>query len=729
MAKSTSKRKAGTAASPWLYNPWIDLIVGCGAWSAPLLAVSYFAGSAALTWSAAFYGLALVFNYPHYMATLYRAYHTAEDFQKYRIFTVHITGLVLLTLLVAHFWYPALPWIFTLYLTWSPWHYSGQNYGLFMMFARRAGADPSQATRRALYAAFMLSYLVLALSFHTGASSDPLFLSLGIPARASSAVLLALAVGFFAVSAYGLPQLARQTGWKPLLPSLTLLSTQFIWFLLPTGLSFAEGFRVTQSRYSNGVFAVMHSAQYLWVTSYYARREATASPARQWRPLVYFAVLVVGGIALFIPGPWLASRVFHYDFSASFLLFTALVNIHHFILDGAIWKLRDGRIASLLLHSRQQVSQATAEAGSSVVAAGRWLAGSNSSARLLRVSFALALLALGTIDQARYYWGLHQENLADLQRAAALNGFDSTLQMRLGRSEFAAGHAGDAVAAWQRAVRTNPAEVAPRDQLLKYLTANRRLDEAYVLTGDSLRYTPKDVDLLVNHGLLAEQLGHFDDAAVSWKRAVAIDPTQLFAHLYLAHELEREGRPEEAIPHYMTFLEQMAKAGPEKRPRPEDVIAIVLRLGQCQQKAGHPETAEKSFDLAQQIAAQVGNKKLESFAAAAEASLESDRKNVPAALRSYQKALALDAADGDPRGEAADWYNYALFLRDAGFPARLAFACLLKSQTLMELSKDDAQLAKIATLLEQVEKNLPDAARLQRDPQPALQAALSLTAP
>ena len=76
--------------------------------------------------------------------------------------------------------------------------------------------------------------------------------------------------------------------------------------------------------------------------------------ARNWRPLAYFGVLVVGGIALFVPGPWLASRVFHHDFTASFLIFTALVNIHHFILDGAIWKLRDGRIASLLLNSREQ---------------------------------------------------------------------------------------------------------------------------------------------------------------------------------------------------------------------------------------------------------------------------------------------------------------------------------------------------------------------------------------
>src|ERR1700722_7478373 len=166
----------------WIYNPWLDLIVGCGAWSAPLLLVSYLSlASSARTWSVVFYALALFFNYPHYMATIYRAYRRAEDFHKYRIFTVHITALVVLTLLLSHHWLRILPWIFTLYLTWSPWHYSGQNYGLFMMFARRAGANPPKAERQALYGPFIVSYLVLFVGFHSGASSDPLFVSLSIP--------------------------------------------------------------------------------------------------------------------------------------------------------------------------------------------------------------------------------------------------------------------------------------------------------------------------------------------------------------------------------------------------------------------------------------------------------------------------------------------------------------------------------------------------------------------
>src|SRR5208283_5133468 len=255
----------------------------------------------------------------------------AEDFHKYRVFTVHITALVVLTLLLSHFWLRLLPWIFTIYLTWSPWHYSGQNYGLFMMFARRAGADPDTSTRRALYSAFIVSYLILFLGFHTGPSSDPLFISLGIPAVISRWEQIILCVAFVALSAFGLTRLARATGWRKLTPSLTLFSSQFLWFLLPAAISLIKGLQIPQSRYSSGVLAVMHSAQYLWITSYYARREcngdARDKQRRDWRPLAYFGVLIVGGIALFVPGPWLASRAFHQDFTASFLIFTALVNI------------------------------------------------------------------------------------------------------------------------------------------------------------------------------------------------------------------------------------------------------------------------------------------------------------------------------------------------------------------------------------------------------------------
>jgi tetratricopeptide (TPR) repeat protein len=731
MKTSTAGPRVESSPSVWVYNPWLDLIVGCGAWSAPLLLLAYYASqSSALGWSIAFYGLALVFNYPHYMATIYRAYHTAPDFEKYRIFTVHITGLIVLTLILSHFWLRAIPWIFTLYLVWSPWHYSGQNYGLFMMFARRGGATPSAAGRRALYSAFLISYLILLLSFLTGPSNDPLFVSPGIPERVSSIAVVILGAAFIGCSAFGWYGLAQQVGWRRLFPALTLFSTQCLWFLLPTALSVAEGLRVPQSRYSSGVFAVMHSAQYIWITSYYARREAGAKGGSGWRPFAYFAVLVAGGIALFVPGPWVASRLFHYDFAASFLIFTALVNIHHFILDGAIWKLRDNRIAALLLNSRERLSDATAEAGSRWGNRLRWLVGNSRPARALRITAAVVLLAWGSVDQVHYYLALHQESLPDLQRAASLDSYDSSLQTHLGWRELKEGRFQEAAAAWNQALRVNPTNAAPRDALLNYLTQKNRYDEAYALTTESLRHTPKDVNLLVNHGILANQLGHGDEAVQSWKKAIALDGSQVAAYLYTAGELDREGKAEAAIPYYMMFLNKVAQAGASSRPPAHNLIAIVMRLAQCQIQANHLDQAGKSYELAQRIAVQSGEVKMESAASIAAAGLKSGQGKSAQALPLYQHALELDRKLDDSQATAIDLYNYGVFLRDSGLSPRLAYACIVKAQSLMQRFKDTPEYKSVAMAREDLEKKLAvQPAALKRNPDAQVQEALALTLP
>ncbi len=717
--------------SLWVYNPWLDLIVGCGAWSAPLLLLSYSSISASSrTWAVLFYALALFFNYPHYMATIYRAYHRPEDFRKYRVFTVHVTGLILLTLLLLHFWFRLLPWIFTIYLTWSPWHYSGQNYGLFMMFARRAGAKPDAADRRLLYGAFVVSYLILFLGFHTGASTDPLFVSLGIPAVISRWEQTALGIAFLALSVAGLSRLARQTGWRRLTPSLTLFSTQFLWFFLPAAISLIKGLEIPQSRYSSGVLAVMHSAQYLWITSYYARREATTEgeTSRNWRPLAYFGVLIAGGIALFVPGPWLASRVFHRDFTASFLVFTALANIHHFILDGAVWKLRDGRIASLLLNTRERITDAAAEAGGRLARAWQWLTGNSGGAHAFRLSTALLLLVWGTVDQARYYFALHADNLTALHRAEMLDSYDGSLQMKLAQQAADSGRPQDAEDAWRKAMQINATDPAPRHALLRYLIKHKRFDEAYILSEASLRYLPKDADLLVDHGLLASQLGHNDEAGASWEKAIAIDPRQVNAHLFLADELDKTGNAQSAAQHYAMYLEKMSHQDATVRPGPAQVVAVVLRMADCLARASQTQQATISYKLAAKIAVQTRQPKLESVAEVNQAALEANAGHKTEALQLYQQALRLDDSLDDAPAAASDLLAYARFLNDQSFPPPLAYACVLQAERLAGKAPKTFPADDLAERKKQLESRLGAgaSAEVRTNLKSTLQEALAL---
>src|SRR5262249_34949964 len=159
-----------------------------------------------------------------------------------------------------------------------------------------------------------------------------------------------------------------------------------------------------------------------------------------------------------------------------------------------------------------------------LAAAWQWLTGQSSSAHYVRVGTALALLAWGTLDQARYYLALHAESGYDLQRAASLNSYDSSLQMRLGQRELEEGLPEEAEASWRRAITSDPANPAPRHALLRFLIDHSRFDEALDLTEASLKYAPKDSRLLVNRGLLLLQKGHADQAMANWEQAIAVDP-------------------------------------------------------------------------------------------------------------------------------------------------------------------------------------------------------------
>ncbi|HZU44234.1 MAG TPA: hypothetical protein VE994_16275 [Terriglobales bacterium] len=715
----------------WVYNPALDLIVGCGAWSAPLLALAYFGTlSSTMVWAVALYVLALFFNYPHYMATIYRAYHTSEDFNKYRIFTVHITGLMVATALVCHLFPTALPWIFTLYLIWSPWHYSGQNYGLFMMFARRAGAKPSTGQRQALYAAFILSYLMFFVSLYSGPSNDPLFISLALPEHMARFASAMVGIAFTVTAAYGVSGLLGQLGVRKFMPALTLLSTQCLWFLLPTFFWLAEGWKLPAVRYSTGVLAIMHSAQYLWITSYYAQREASSANGRNWRPFAYFAVLVAGGIALFLPGPWVASYIFHYDFTTSFLIFTALVNIHHFILDGAIWKLRDGRIASLLLNSRQRISDAATGSGDRFSKRLRWFGGSTPTARAVRISFAVALLLLGGLDRFRFLLSTGEGHLAWAERAAALNPYDGTAEMRLAHSELKAGHPDPAVAAWKRAMSARPFDPVPRNALLQYLTDTERFQEAYDVARVAVQKTPRDADLLTNYGILAGKLGHADQALDSLRRALRLDRHQGVAHLYIAQTLDRQTKYDDAIPEYAMFLDQVAHSGLEKRPPAKEVVAIILQLADCQAHANRENDANRSFNLAARIALQSGDKKLQSLVDVHQAEYDVSHGDLKNAMQLYQQALRLDSQAADFRSAAVDWYNYGLLLRRAHYAERFVYASLWKADSLLQSSPTAPEAKLVAAELQHTRAGQGEHAAVVpaalRNPDAVLEEALNL---
>jgi Tfp pilus assembly protein PilF len=715
------------ARSPWIYRPWIDLTVGCGAWSAPLLLAGfYFANSYQRGWTVAFYFLALLSNYPHFMATVYRAYHTRDEFEKYRVYTVHVALLLAVAGVVAHLWYGLLPWIFTLYICWSPWHYSGQNFGLMMIFARRAGVAPTEGERRALRLSFIASYVLLMLSFHTGASGDALILSLGLAARFTVPARAALAVFFVGASGWALSSLARRTNFRSVLPVVTLTVTQFLWFLLPAVIEFASGREVPQTRYSSGLLAVLHSTQYLWITSYYQKKEARAAGDSRWSFARYLLTLIAGGIALFIPGPWIVSRVFHADFAASFLTFTALVNIHHFILDGAIWKLRDSRIAAMLLDGKQKAAEAGGEKQNSFARATHWTTGRAPGARAFRIGTVALLFVWAAVDQVHFWWSSEASALPVLQRAAAMNPDDSSVQVRLAHAEQRAGKSEAGVAAMERAAALSPGNLAVQESYGRSLIEAGRDDVAYTQFQKIIGRWPRNADALVNYGMLAHRLGHDGEAVDNWQRAVEVDPEQSNAQLYLAQTLDQQGEVQAAARHYRSYLEIMAGRREKNAADRSPVLAALVKVADADAAVNHLSDALRGYTAAAGFAEQASDAVMESLALVHLADVQEKLGDIRGAAQSYQRALRIDEEVSDVRSMASDWFNYAQFLRREQQLERYVFADLLHAEYILGKTPGD-ELTAITQARKESEARLgKEAGGVRKNLDPTISESLSL---
>jgi len=725
-----SHEVAGTRPDPrlWIYAPAVDLLIGCGAWSAPLLLLTAFVATGkAAQWSFVFYLLALLFNYPHFMATAYRAYRSYDELTRYRFYTIHLALLLACAGLIAHLWYPLLPWIFTIYICWSPWHYTGQNFGLAMMFARRAELSPTENERRALHLSFIASYVMLMLSFHTGPSTDPMIISLAIPSAVTLPARITLAGFFVGASGWAVWSLGRRGGWKAVLPTATLVTTQFLWFLLPALVELLSGKEVPQTRYSSGILAVLHSAQYLWITSYYQRNEARAAGNASWSFARYLLILVAGGIALFIPGPWIVSRAFHTDFGASFLTFTALVNLHHFLLDGAIWKLRDSRIARYLLDARDNTSSAGPEAHGALARGMHWLAGESFAARAVRIATVAVLLLWGGFDRLHFYYANVAASLPALKQAAKWTPDDSTLQLRLARAEASAGKNEEALQALRHAAEVNPRNTGVQQAYAQTLIQNGKDEEAYALYERLLGVAPKNTDALVNYGLLAHRLGHDAEAVDSWQRAVDVDPSQSNAQLYLAQALEQEGETAAAARHYRAYLELVAKHPDKHRGENRTVLSALIKVADADAAAGQTKASLQGYSAAIQFADKSGELAMESLSRAHSADVFERSGNVAEAARSYQEALKLDEQTGDARAAAIDWLNYGQFLRRRKQSDALVLACFLKAEDLVRATPGK-ELTAIAKQRQAAEERLGNqAAKVRENTPELLQKASSLS--
>jgi tetratricopeptide (TPR) repeat protein len=229
--------------------------------------------------------------------------------------------------------------------------------------------------------------------------------------------------------------------------------------------------------------------------------------------------------------------------------------------------------------------------------------------------------------------------------------------------------------------------------------------------------------------LLAQRLGHPEEAVDTWQRAVAADPTQSNAQVYLAQALEQKGELQAAARHYRAYLAIVAKHPADHSGEGPAVISALIKVADADASDQKISIALIGYKSAAQFAERMKNPTLQSLALAHAADALERAGHLGDAAQSFQEALVVDETQGDAHDAATDWYNYGQFLHRHNQPERLVFACFYRAQDLMSANPGEALNAMAAAVTASESRLGPAAHTLPSQLSKLLSEALSLQPP
>ena len=315
----------------------------------PAFDLLFIAGGLSLVFGAAVYGtgfritgdanlasVLLFANFAHFAASTVRLYSkpgvVAALPRALTLWLPIVTVALFTGVLLGAGW--LVRYIFAVFVIWSPYHYSAQTYGLSVMYAMRSGCALSDGQRRALWLACLvpffwsllrpdagLAWVLHGLGFH----SVPTFESL----RWGASGLLSAAA--LATPVVVIARLKLRDGVTlPVISVLTVM-TNAIWWTL---------FEYVHAMWWAAIF---HGIQYLSIVTIFHVRERTGTRVNSYGPLyhatVFYGACVMLAYVLFVLWPDAYTAV-GFDGMLTAQLTVAVINIHHFIVDAYIWRLR-----------------------------------------------------------------------------------------------------------------------------------------------------------------------------------------------------------------------------------------------------------------------------------------------------------------------------------------------------------------------------------------------------
>ncbi|MBW3541856.1 MAG: hypothetical protein KY476_16430 [Planctomycetes bacterium] len=284
--------------------------------------------------------LSAAINWPHFMASYRLLYGSPTMVRRYPLASLYVPVLLVcatavgLSQAVQATASPVVEGLSMLAAVLLAWHYTGQAWGMTASFAWLKGLrfEPAERRRIRLGLYVLLVWHVLWAVMHAGITRelgwhehvDLAYLTVGLTA------LLTLPVGLA-----GFLGLWKRTGIAPPLCAVLPWAAIYLWYVLI--FVYPALFIALQ---------LFHALQYIIFPLRVEMNRHAAATGGHGHPvrhaLVYYAALVGVGLAVYLLPELLLRR---WDLSAVLLaLVAASVSIHHYFIDGAVWKLRNPHV-------------------------------------------------------------------------------------------------------------------------------------------------------------------------------------------------------------------------------------------------------------------------------------------------------------------------------------------------------------------------------------------------
>jgi len=318
-------------------NPAFDYLVIGGGLSIVVLAALQSGALPSLAQALAknLWLIVFIANSAHFAASTVRLYTKPGALRDFRFLTLGLPFLAFAALAAA-VTAPGLVGrhLVSLYLTWSPYHYAAQAYGIAVLYCHRSSPGWDTTGRRLLRFACLLPFLYTFFSL-PGAGFSWLMPQavLAQPGVAAARESLAAALRILSFAAPVALFFRQQTGGRAALPLISLLAvvSNAVW-LVP----FSYQLPLVMI-----TVTVFHGLQYLAIVMIvHVKERARVSSVPAWRPAAgFYAWCVVLAYLLFHLWPR-AYVLAGFSYAQSYLLIVSVINIHHFIVDAFIWRLR-----------------------------------------------------------------------------------------------------------------------------------------------------------------------------------------------------------------------------------------------------------------------------------------------------------------------------------------------------------------------------------------------------